>query len=101
MSIDLELPGADLVAQGLTDLHAQRHTVNALLVAIGAPRLRRLNLNLPAASRLPEHPEHQLYDLLASQEPQNAHASYNALIRRLVSYERACELAIEQANRSA
>ncbi len=99
MPIKAELPGADLIAEGLVDLHANRCTVNALLVAIGAPRLRNLNLDLPVASQLPERPEHQLYDLLASQEAQNAHESYNALIRRLVSYERARELALERVNR--
>ncbi|MBI2802749.1 MAG: hypothetical protein HYX63_21160 [Gammaproteobacteria bacterium] len=101
MLIDDKFPGADLIAQGLDDLLAHRHTANALLVAIGAPRLRRLELDLPADNRLPQHPEHLLYDLLASQEPQSAHANYNALIRRLVSYERARELAIERANRGA
>jgi hypothetical protein len=97
---DENFPGADLVAAGLADLHAHRHTINALLVAIGAPRLRRLGLDLPAASTLPERPEHLLYDLLASQEP-DAHARYNALIRRLVSYEHAREFAIECTNRAA
>ena len=101
MSINPELPGADLVAQGLDDLRAHRHTASALLVAIGAPRLRHLGLDLPADNRLPARPEHLLYDLLANQEPGNAHASYNALIRRLVSYERACELAMARGLSSA
>lgn len=88
-----------MVAEGLADLRAGRHTASALLVAIGAPRLRRVDHDLPADEKLPEHPEHLLYDLLAQQDPDNAHASYNALIRRLVSYERACEFAIERAHR--
>ncbi len=99
MSANNLFPGAELVAQGLDDLHAHRNTANALLVAIGAPRLRRLGLSLPAIEQLPARPEHRLYDLIASQEPQNAHALYNALIRRLVSYERAGELAMERASR--
>lgn len=99
MAIDDNFPGAELIAEGLADLHADRHTVNALLVAIGAPRLRQFNLDLPSDAKLPANPEHLLYDLLAQQEPANAHSSYNALLRRLVSYEHACEFAIERKKR--
>ena len=83
------LPGEDLVRQGRDDLERGLETVPALLVAVGAPRLRRLGLPLP--SRLPEDPEHRLYALLARDEPDGAHSRYNALIRRLVSFERAAE----------
>lgn len=83
------LPGADLIEAGLRDLREGRETVEALLVAIGAPRLRTIGLQLPA--NLPENPEHRLYDLLASDDSDSAHSRYNALIRRLVSYERAAE----------
>lgn len=83
------LPGADLIEAGLQDLRDGRETVEALLVAIGAPRLRTIGLQLPA--NLPENPEHRLYDLLASDDSDSAHSRYNALIRRLVSYERAAE----------
>ena len=81
------LPGNDLIATGIQDLHQQRETIPALLVAIGAPKLRSLGLALP--EDLPSHPEHRLYDLLAVTEPDSAHSKYNALIRRLVSFERA------------
>lgn len=38
---DLEnLPGADLVQRGVADLGAGRESAEALLVSIGAPRLR-------------------------------------------------------------
>ena len=40
-----------------------------------------------------ESPEHRLYDILARDEPDSAHSRYNALIRRLVSFERALECA--------
>ena len=40
------LPGQDLIEAGLLDLQAGRETIEALLVAIGEPRLRRLGLNL-------------------------------------------------------
>ena len=96
MPIESRLPGEDLVREGLDDLCAHKQTLNALLVAVGAPRLRRLGLILPPDDELPARPEHQLYDLLAAQNPTNAHSTYNALIRRLVSYEHALELAIAQ-----
>jgi hypothetical protein len=83
------LPGEDLIEEGVNDLRAQRETVAAFLVAIGSPRLRRLGIDLPDA--LPENPEDRLYELLAKDEPDSAHSRYNALIRRLVSYERAAE----------
>jgi hypothetical protein len=83
------LPGEDLIEEGVRDLREQRETVAALLVAIGAPRLRRLEIQLPHI--LPDDPEHRLYELLARDEPDSAHSRYNALIRRLVSYERAAE----------
>jgi hypothetical protein len=82
------LPGGDLVAQGLDDLRDGQETVPALLVAIGAPRLRRLGIEVPVAVA---DPEHRLYALLARTEGDAAHARYNALIRRLVSFERAAE----------
>jgi hypothetical protein len=87
------LPGGDLVREGLGDLRAGRETPAALLVAIGAPRLRQLGIDVPSVAT----PEHRLYDLLARQESDSAHSRYNALIRRLVSFERALECASEPA----
>lgn len=84
------LPGQDLVEAGLDDLQRGRESVPALLVSIGAPRLRRLGVRLPAT--LPS-PEQRLYALLARDDHDSAHGRYNALIRRLVSYERAAECA--------
>ena len=83
------LPGEDLIEAGLEDLRAGRESIEALLVAIGSPRLRRLGLVLP--DQLPGNPEHRLYDLLAQDDQDSAHSRYNALIRKLVSYERAAE----------
>ena len=83
------LPGADLIEAGLRDLRAGRETVEALLVAIGAPRLRSIGLPLP--DNLPNDPEHRLYELLAQDDSDSAHSRYNAFVRRLVSYERAAE----------
>ena len=81
------LPGNDLIEMGVEDLRQQRQTIAALLVAIGAPKLRSLGMEIP--ENLPSSPEHRLYDLLSDSEPDSAHSKYNALIRRLVSFERA------------
>lgn len=83
------LPGAELIEAGLNDLREGRETIAALLVAIGAPRLRRIGVELP--KDLPSNPEHRLYNLLAQDDSDSAHSRYNALLRRLVSYERAAE----------
>jgi hypothetical protein len=83
------LPGGELIRQGLEDLAARRESVEALLVAIGAPRLRRAGLDVPEHGL--ERPEHRLYQRLSHKEGAAAHSRYNALIRRLVSFERAFE----------
>lgn len=77
-----------MIRAGLDDLARGAATVAALLVSVGAPRLRRLGIDVsaPIAS-----PEHRLYDLLARQDAATAHGRYNALIRELVSFERAAE----------
>ena len=81
------LPANDLIVTGLEDLGHQRETIAALLVAIGAPKLRSLGLKVPEC--LFSNPEHRLYDLLSTTDPDSAHSRYNALIRKLVSFERA------------
>jgi hypothetical protein len=87
MALDVAvLPGADLIREGIADLSRGVLSVPALLVAVGAPRLRALGLAVPAA---PPRPERLLYLLLARGNPDGAHAQYNALVRRLVSFERA------------
>lgn len=82
------LPGGDLIAAGLDDLRRGLETIPSLLVSIGAPRLRRLGHAIPPI--FPD-PEQRLYALLAREHPAAAHSRYNALIRRLVSFERAAE----------
>jgi hypothetical protein len=87
--VELEhLPGGDLVAKGLEDLARSRVTVEALLVSIAAPRLR--DLGVLAATPLLDA-EHRLYERLATEDPDSAHSRYNALLRRLVSFESALE----------
>jgi hypothetical protein len=86
----MELPGQDLVDAGLRDLERGIESAEALLVSIGAPRLERLGIELPVKM---DDPETRLYQLLAAEDSDSAHSRYNALIRRLVSFERAAECA--------
>src|SRR5439155_10928326 len=85
----MALPGGELVCQRLEDQAAGHETEAVLLVLIGAPRLRRLGIEIPATARA--MPEHLLYERLARNDAASAHSRYNALIRRLVSFERAAE----------
>ena len=82
----MSLPGEELIRRGLRDLEEGVESVESLLVSIGAPRLRQLGLTI--AMPLPA-PEQRLYRLLAETHDDAAHSRYNALVRRLVSYERA------------
>lgn len=88
--MDQSLPGADLVERGLADLDTGAESIESLLVSIGAPRLRALGY---AINRAFPNPEHRLYERLAAEDADSAHSRYNALIRRLVSFERAAECA--------
>ena len=82
------LPGQDLIETGLRDLAQGVESVPALLVSIGAPRLRRLGL--PVEHPI-DSPERRLYERLQAENPDAAHSRFNALVRRLVSFERAAE----------
>lgn len=86
--MDPAFPGADLIDRGLSDLEQGDASIEALLVSIGAPRLRAAGI---AVEHPVSEPERQLYQLLAAENPDSAHSRYNALIRRLVSFERAAE----------
>jgi len=86
----MERPGQELIDTGVRDLERGIESKEALLVSIGAPRLSRLGVRI--RSPLPE-PEARLYELLAADDPDSAHSRYNALVRRLVSWERAAECA--------
>ena len=86
-----ELPGADLVAEGLKDALAGRVTPNACLVFIAGPRLRGAGLlDMAAVPARIADAELKLYDLLC-QQPGDAYGTYNSLLRRLVSFERALD----------
>jgi hypothetical protein len=82
------LPGGDLVAAGLRDLRAGIESIEAALVRIGATNLRAHGLDVPPWNAR-QSPEHTLYALLSIKHGNAAHSQYNALLRRLVSFERA------------
>ena len=83
-------PGADLIKRGIADLGDGRETAEALLVSIGATRLRSVGVEPPSPIRSPEQ---KLYLLLARERGDAAHSAYNALIRRLTSFERTAQCA--------
>lgn len=85
-----DLPGGDLISAGLRDVNEGRETIPSLLVSIGASRLRRAGIMVPHPFASPES---RLYELLREEVSDGAHSRYNALIRRLVSFERAAECA--------
>jgi hypothetical protein len=81
------LPGSELVLKGLRDLEEGVESAESLLVLIGAPKLRSLGVAVPAHQHATS-PEHRLYDRLEAEDVPTAHSRYNALVRRLVSFER-------------
>ncbi|MEP6937514.1 MAG: hypothetical protein ABI871_05535 [Chthoniobacterales bacterium] len=82
------LPGADLIAQGIADARAGKVTVFACLVLIALPVLQRRGIVPPdwTAAACPD-PELTMYRLL-QREGGDAFGRYNALLRRLVSFQR-------------
>jgi hypothetical protein len=90
-----DIPGADIVRAGLRDLARRERSIDALLVSMAAPRLRRLGIRVPPGF---EHPEDALFDLLEDVHGKAAHSRYNALVRRIVSFSRAA--AIEARSRA-
>ena len=83
-----DLPGHELIREGLLDLAEGRESESGLLVAMAAPRLRALGFDVPEGGG--ERPSHRLYELL-SEADQGAHSRYNALVARVVSFARAAE----------
>ncbi|HXU44009.1 MAG TPA: hypothetical protein VN783_00670 [Thermoanaerobaculia bacterium] len=76
---------------GLADWQRGVESIPGLLAQIGAPRLRTLGFEVPPTQA--SRPEHRLYELLAIEHGDGAHSQYNALIRKLVSFERAAACA--------
>jgi hypothetical protein len=87
MTFAESLPGHELVRAGLEDLRAGHETEAALVVAMAAPRLRALGIEVPAGGG--SFPSHRLYALLSQTD--GAHGRYNALVGRVASFARAAE----------
>jgi hypothetical protein len=86
--VDDSFPGHELVRAGLADLAAGRESKASLLVAMARPRLTALGFEVPVGGG--SRPSHRLYRVLADSEP-SPHSSYNALVRRVVSFVHAAE----------
>lgn len=85
----VSLPGSELVDAGLGDLSAGRESEASLVVAMAAPRLRAIGVEVPDGGG--EQPGHRLYELLSERDPGTAHSRYNALVARIASFSRAAE----------
>jgi len=89
-------PGGDLVGKGLADLQNHVCSEEALLVLIASPRLARLGLTIQAPRDFPLPYEHALYSAIERRSPTGAHAAYNALIGRIVSFCQAYKPQLER-----
>jgi len=76
------------VLKGLRDLQDGTDSIEALLVEVAASKLRSYGLTVPERASH-ESPEHRLYARLEETYRNAAHSRHNALVRRLVSFERA------------
>jgi hypothetical protein len=84
---ELGLPGGDIVDVGLAHLAAGTVSRESLAVSLAASRLRREGVPVPQAHG---DPEDRLYDLLAANNGDLAHARYLALLQQLESFADAC-----------
>jgi hypothetical protein len=85
------LPGGDFISRGLLDHSEGKITPESCLIEVGRPRLARSGIAI--GPRLPltlGDPHRQLYHLLL-QLGGDAYSRYNALLRRLISFEQANE----------
>lgn len=84
------LPGYELVVAGLHEIATAELGESGLLVAVCAPRLRRIGIDVPALMD-PAEAKRQLWTLLESSHGDGAHARYNALTGRILSFAAAAE----------
>lgn len=91
-----QLPGQQMVEQGLRDLTAGRQTEAALVVSMAVTALEQVGQEVRSAIL---EPELQLYRLLGQSLGDGAHSRYNALRRELSSYLRAASCANQSTPR--
>lgn len=85
------LPANELIQEGLNDLAQRRVSVAACLVKLASPRLRRCGMEVLLSDEDALNADRELYALLGHEHGNEAHSRYNALLRELVSFERALE----------
>jgi hypothetical protein len=90
ISLD-DLPGEELIRRGLRDAASGIETVESLLVEIARPRLERCGMDVAPTRPAALDAEIRLYRRLGEAHGRDAYGQYNALMRRLVSFERALE----------
>lgn len=86
-----DLPAADMIREGLADLAERRESVASYLVQIGSLKMRRCGIEVSVSDEDALEADHRLYALLGREHGNDAHRRYNALLRELVSFERALE----------
>lgn len=94
------LPGAELVRKGIADTRDGRTTIESLLVAAAAPRLRSLGVLAESDAADVSEPELRLYAALGESGVADPYSRYNSLRRELASFVHALEHAAERARRS-
>lgn len=80
-----------MIREGLADLAGRRESVASYLVQIGSRKMRRCGIEVPVSKEDALEADHRLYALLSREHGNDAHRRYNALLRELVSFERALE----------
>lgn len=85
------LPGAKSIVKGLHDIEVGKLSVDSLLIAIAASRLRELGVSIHGEGDLPASPELLLYEELLRANVSDAYYEYNARLRRLDSFISALE----------
>ena len=87
-----DLPGAELVREGLRDLEGGLATPAAALLQMARTRLGAVGVEIPAATD-GSAAGHRLYDLLSDEDRGTARSRCNALVGRIVGFMRAAERA--------
>lgn len=88
--IQCDLPGAELVEAGLSDLRAGHLTPIALAICAMRTRLTEVGLHVTPAE-LSDYPEILMYRALGDAGESNPHSAMNAILRRLDAYASAAE----------
>jgi len=71
------LPGAELVSNGLNDLERGITSEESLLVMVASPRLMSLGIKVTPLSEISLPHEHALYTLLEDTHGADAYSRYN------------------------